>query len=129
MFFYAHLLLPAAAAADPAATTSSTSTVYDLDDEEATSGPTRSQDDINGVMAKNGWAVSDCYTHHAFKGQTGRLTVEFHIQGDGSVPQAKILSSDLKNTMLENCVVDSVKKLHFSVTNGPEQISTFPILF
>ena len=123
---------PAARAGEPvqaASSTSTTAAVHDLDDEEEATGPTLDPKQVSEVVGKNGWAVSDCYSRTAFRGQSGRMTVEFHIKGDGTVPEAKLESSDLKNTALETCVIDVVKKMRFPALNGPETITTFPFIF
>lgn len=124
-------LLPAAQAGEPAQgpSTSTTAAVHDLDEDEPAAGPTLDPKQVSEVVGKNGWAVSDCYSRNAFRGQSGRMTVEFHIKGDGTVPEAKLESSDLKNTALETCVVDAVKKMRFPALNGPETITTFPFIF
>jgi TonB family protein len=121
---------PFAADTAPTSTTSTASTVFDLDDEdEATSGPTLKAEAVSEAMSKNAWAISDCYTRNAVRGQSGRMTVEFHVLGDGVVSEAKVQASDLKNPALEGCIVESVKKVRFKATGGAETVATFPFVF
>jgi TonB family protein len=125
------LSMSAARAETPAsASTSTTATVYDLDDDDApAAAPALEPKQVSEVVGKNSWAVSDCYSRNAIRSQTGRMTVEFRIKGDGTVSEAKLESSDLHNTALEACVVEVVKKMRFPALNGPETVTTFPFIF
>lgn len=123
------LLINLALAADPAATTTSTATaIYDLDD-DAPVGPTLKPEAVSETVGKYSWAVSECYRKNAVKDQSGRMTVEFAVKGDGTVTSSKLQASDLKNPALESCVVEAVKTMRFPATNGPDTAATFPFVF
>lgn len=115
--------------AAPVTMTSTSSAIHDLDDEEADVGPALKPEAVSEAVGKYAWAVSDCYTRNAIKGQKGRLTVEFHVMPDGSVSDAKVQASDLKNSALEGCIVETMKKVRFAASNGPEIVATFPFVF
>lgn len=84
---------------------------------------------IADTIKKNNWQVADCFSRHGFKGQSGRMTVEFEVDTDGSVRESKKLDSNLGNPMLETCVAGAVKRMKFAKPSGGTVISTWPFLF
>lgn len=87
-------------------------------------------DVIADVMKKNNFKVGDCFTKHAFQGQTGRMTLEVEIDLDGSVKGAKKVDSSLGNPLFENCVADAVKTYRFPTPkNDGTVVVNWPFVF
>lgn len=88
------------------------------------------QEVIADVMKKNNFKVGDCFTKHAFKGQTGRMNVEIEIDLDGSVKAAKKLDSTMGNPLFETCVTDAVKTYKFPAPkNDGTVVTNWPFIF
>lgn len=119
------LLALSALADDPKQEAPSDELVMDLDSGAGTLAP----DAVAEVMKKNNWQVADCFTKNAFRGQTGRMTVEFEIGMDGAVVGARKLDSNLNNPALENCVAGAVKRYKFPKPNGGTVVTTWPFVF
>ena len=84
---------------------------------------------IQDVVKKNMWQVNDCYTRHAFRGQAGRLVIEFEIDADGGVKVATKKESNLGNSTLEGCVLQSVRRMKFPQPRGGTVVTTYPFVF
>lgn len=85
---------------------------------------------VADVMKKNNFKVSDCFTKHAFKEQSGRLVVEVEIDLDGSVKGVRKLESSLGNPTFETCVVGAVQTYRFPAPKGDgTALATWPFVF
>ena len=79
-----------------------------------------SPDDIRATISKDGAKVGKCYQDELTKNKDlrGRVHVTFVVEIDGSVAAVKVRKNSLKNTAVEQCVVDYVKALAFPKPQG-----------
>ena len=96
---------PAAAAADDEA--------FDLDTEEGH----LPDDAVPGVLKKNEWAFTDCYSRLGGT-SSGRMQLTWEISLTGGASAVKIAESDLKNPLLEACLVKAVGRMKFPEPRG-----------
>jgi hypothetical protein len=72
-----------------------------------------------------------CYIKEVSKNPTlgGRITVEFSISIEGEVNGAKILNSELKNPVVEKCILQHLQGIEFDPSVGGTAIITYPFIF
>lgn len=84
---------------------------------------------ISSTMKKNQWAVQDCAARLGGAGFAGRMVVEWEILETGSVANARIVESNLRNPPFETCILMSVRRMRFSMPTGGTVITTHPFVF
>jgi len=84
---------------------------------------------ISAVLKKGSWAVQDCVSRYGGSAAQGRMVVSWEISGTGSVQNAKTTESNLRNPMLEDCVVAGVKRLKFPAPSGGTVLTSHPFVF
>lgn len=92
----------------------------------------RSVQDITQVIEEHSRAINACYETEKAKDPTlkGSITVGFQIQPDGRVVGPRIVSSTMKNTNLERCIINKVRLWQFSaVTDNKPQTLEVPYNF
>ena len=84
---------------------------------------------ISAVLKKGSWTVQDCVSRYGGSAAQGRMVVSWEITGTGSVQNAKTTESNLRNPMLEDCVVAGVKRLKFPAPSGGTVLTSHPFVF
>lgn len=74
-------------------------------------------DAVPSVLKKNEWAFTDCYSR--LGGTTsGRALFTWEVTLTGAAANVKITETDLKNPLLEACLVKAVGRMKFPVPRG-----------
>ncbi|MCX7674839.1 MAG: TonB family protein, partial [Bdellovibrionaceae bacterium] len=78
------------------------------------------RDQIAAVVAQNSSQVRFCYEQGLQEnpGLAGRVTVDFVIGGNGLVKSARVSSSTLNDSSVENCIVQRLRSWKFPVPDG-----------
>ena len=103
---------PPPAAADEAASMDEDDGA-DLDAEEGH----LSESAVPTVIKKNEWALTDCHSRLGGR-STGRAVLKWEIGITGAAANVKLAESDLKNPMLEECLVKAVGRMKFPTPRG-----------
>jgi TonB family protein len=101
----------------------------DLSDE---GGGELERQEINIVIKQRMTLIRRCYTRELRRdpGLQGTVKVRFVIDRDGSIKYAAVKSTQLQNSIVENCVVDEIKRLRFPPPDGDGTIVvTYPFTF
>lgn len=70
------------------------------------------------VMSHSEAAVMDCSRRFGTRTTHGRIEFSWQIELDGSVSHLKMVESGLKNPLLEECLIATVKKATFPKPRG-----------
>ncbi|MBM4364688.1 MAG: energy transducer TonB [Deltaproteobacteria bacterium] len=116
---------PPSAAAEPAAAAADMDEGRDMDEGQGELLPSQ----ISAVIKKGSWTVQDCVTRYGGSAAQGRMVVSWEITSTGAVANAKTAESNLKNPMLEDCVVAGVKRLKFPAPSGGTVVTSHPFVF
>ncbi len=87
---------------------------------------------IRRVMRQHRREIRDCYQRELQRNPdlAGRVVVFFTIDPAGSVAQARIESSDLNNSDVENCVVGRIRRFRFPQPSTPGLVNVnYPFMF
>ena len=92
---------------------------------------TRPQHEIESVFQKNKGAIYSIYNRALRKDPTlqGKVVIELTIAGNGSVTNARIISSELNNPPLERKLLARVKLFKFKPSNAAVVTVKYPIDF
>lgn len=99
---------------------------------EGEGGGELERQDIEIVLKQRMGLIRRCYTRELRRDPTlqGTLKVRFVIDEDGSVKYSALRGSQLGNSIVEDCVVDEIKKLRFPMPRGDGTvIVTYPFSF
>jgi len=67
---------------------------------------------------------------HAHGASTGKVTLQFHVDGQGSTTDVQILATDLGNNQLEQCLVDVGRRIKFPPPLGNKATTfEYPVEF
>lgn len=72
----------------------------------------RNQGDIQGVVLRHNKSIQYCYERQLKRNPNlrGKIVVRFTITPQGSVTDVKIVSSDLNNRKVEQCVINRIRR-------------------
>jgi len=78
------------------------------------------RDQISAVIARNHGQIRFCYEQGLLQDASlaGRVTVDFTIGANGLVKAASISQSTLKNSSVEECIVQSLRSWKFPLPDG-----------
>jgi outer membrane biosynthesis protein TonB len=90
-----------------------------------------SREEIAKVINDHMKEVQACYERALVRDPniTGKLLLEWTIDLGGSVTQAKIKESSMKNTEVGGCIVEHLRGWHFPSPKGGIVIVSYPFLF
>lgn len=94
-------------------------------------GKKRTPNEVERIFQKNKGSIFNLYNRALRKNPAlaGKVVIELTIAPDGSVSNARILSSELGDEALERKLLLKVKKFRFSNANFAETTVTYPIDF
>jgi len=72
---------------------------------------------VPGVIKKNEWAFTDCYSRLGGTA-SGRAEMAWEVTETGAAANVKLTASELKNPMLEACLVKAVGRMKFPTPRG-----------
>lgn len=87
---------------------------------------------IDGVIKRHLEQIQYCYQRQlgAKPGLHGKLVVNFTIESDGRVSQARMKSSTMGDAVVEECVADRFAKIRFPHPKGGGTVAiNYPLLF
>jgi TonB family protein len=87
---------------------------------------------VEAVVRRNAAQIRYCYERElpAKPELAGRVVVDFTIDADGRVPEARIKSTTLNEATVESCVIQCFKKLRFSKpADGANARVSVPLIF
>ncbi len=86
---------------------------------------------IDMTIKRNMNRFRSCYIREVSKNPSlaGRVDVEFTINDKGNVNGAKILSSELKNPVVEKCILKHLQGIQFDPSVGGTAVITYPFIF
>lgn len=86
---------------------------------------------VDMTIKRNMNRFRSCYIKEVSKNPTlaGRITVEFSISEQGNVNGAKILDSQLRNPVVEKCVLQHLQGIEFDPSVGGTSVITYPFIF
>jgi len=93
--------------------------------------PVRSEAEIERVFQRQKGSIFSIYNRALRKNPTlaGKVVIELTIAPDGSVKEARIVSSELGDEQLERKLILKIKRFKFSSSNVGEVTVTYPIEF
>ncbi len=82
----------------------------------------RSAAELGSVIEEQQRAIQSCYETEKAKDPTlkGSITIGIQIQADGRVVGPRVVSSTMKNTNLERCIINKVRLWQFSAVTDPK---------
>ena len=83
-----------------------------IETEDGQAGGARDGDEIAAVVSRHNSAIQNCYQRGLKRnpGLKGKLVVRFTIDAHGDIQNATIISSNLKNSSVESCVLNRIKR-------------------
>jgi TonB family protein len=87
------------------------------------------RDQISSVIARNQGQIRYCYEQGLLQDAhlSGRVTVDFTIGANGLVKAASISQSTLRNTSVEECIVQRLRSWKFPLPDGGVDVKvTYP---
>jgi len=93
--------------------------VYETSDIEETMSV--HMDEVRVCLRKSG---------HARKSSVGKVTLQFHVDGQGSTTDVMVVATDLGNNQLEQCLVDMGRRIKFPPPLGNKAATfEYPVEF
>lgn len=85
---------------------------------------------IHTVVAEHNEELLNCYAEELAvkKGLKGKIVVAWTVMEDGTVADAKITETTMKNENVENCMIQNINKWKFPVT-GTKASVDYPFEF
>lgn len=82
----------------------------------------RGGQELEQVIAEQTRAINSCYEAEKAKDPTlkGSIVIGFQIAQDGRVQGPRVVSSTMKNTNLERCIINKVRLWQFSAVTDPK---------
>ena len=82
----------------------------------------RTAAELGSVIEEQQRAIQSCYETEKAKDPTlkGSITIGIQIQADGRVVGPRVVSSTMKNTNLERCIINKVRLWQFSAVTDPK---------
>lgn len=82
----------------------------------------RGAQELEQVIAEQTRAINSCYEAEKAKDPTlkGSITIGFQIAQDGRVQGPRVVSTTMKNTNLERCIINKVRLWQFSAVTDPK---------
>ena len=102
-----------------------------LDLAAPTQGTFCKESNIRDVVQKRANAIRNCYEQQLLADPTlsGKIVVYWKIGLDGTVQQASIKSSTMKNAKVEACLEKTIRRLTFDQPDGGICVVEFPFIF
>lgn len=88
-------------------------------------------DQINRVIFAHARVIRSCYDTEASKDPSlrGTITVGWSIDPTGSVAQASVASSTMRNPTVEGCILQEIRNLRFPTSDQRTEVPGFPFKF
>lgn len=101
------------------------------DEPAATSGLTRSEEEVTLVFDKHKSSLQSLYNRARRKnpGLKGKLLLEITIQPNGSVSNVKVLNSELNDSSLISRILARIRNFNFGARDVPVATVSYPIEF
>ena len=91
-----------------------------------------SQQEVQAVIRANLNQIRHCYEQLLQRSPSaqGKVKVKFVVQPNGRVGSAKIVSSDINDSVMRGCVTGKVKRWNFPKPRGGQSVTVnYPFVF
>ncbi|MDB4980422.1 MAG: Glycine-rich cell wall structural protein 1 precursor [Myxococcales bacterium] len=90
-----------------------------------------SKAEIAGAVKAHLMSVKACYERALAKNATlkGTVVLAWNVEPNGHVSAARVASSTMNSSEVENCIVDEVARWTFPTSSGKTHVNVFPFVF